>query len=207
VTGSTYLFDQQVARFLATLAPLPLEVLDSATDDGSDHVRQQPSHAGARHSARRPHRSAASPESAGSRSLGCDSKSKRIPQPRCEASSSSRCTSYIPTCSTMTSTSSSSTGSRSSRRRSISSTAARTDPLPHHRPPPRPVESDFHGPCGPRSSPTAIVAGTIPDGGIPSTSAVCARLRVRSPKIPEFFHTVDHLEGPARDHRGARARS
>ena len=29
VTGSTYLFDQQVARFLATLAPLPLEVLDA----------------------------------------------------------------------------------------------------------------------------------------------------------------------------------
>ena len=29
VTASTYLFDQQVARFLATLAPLPLEVLDA----------------------------------------------------------------------------------------------------------------------------------------------------------------------------------
>ena len=29
VTGSTYLFDQQVARFLATLAPLPMEVLDA----------------------------------------------------------------------------------------------------------------------------------------------------------------------------------
>jgi hypothetical protein len=28
VTGSTYLFDQQVARFLATLAPLPLEVTE-----------------------------------------------------------------------------------------------------------------------------------------------------------------------------------
>jgi hypothetical protein len=26
VTGSTYLFDQQVARFFATLAPVPLEV-------------------------------------------------------------------------------------------------------------------------------------------------------------------------------------
>jgi len=30
VTGSTYLFDQQVARFLATLAPLPPEVLDAS---------------------------------------------------------------------------------------------------------------------------------------------------------------------------------
>ncbi|MDQ6769062.1 MAG: hypothetical protein M3Z54_03650 [Gemmatimonadota bacterium] len=29
VTGSTYLFDQQVARFLATLAPVPLKVLDT----------------------------------------------------------------------------------------------------------------------------------------------------------------------------------
>ena len=29
VTGSTYLFDQQVARFLATLAPLPMEVRDA----------------------------------------------------------------------------------------------------------------------------------------------------------------------------------
>lgn len=29
VTGSSYLFDQQVARFLATLAPLPMEVLDA----------------------------------------------------------------------------------------------------------------------------------------------------------------------------------
>src|ERR1700693_4396608 len=29
VTGSSYLFDQQVARFLASLAPLPLEVLDA----------------------------------------------------------------------------------------------------------------------------------------------------------------------------------
>ena len=29
VIGSSYLFDQQVARFLATLAPLPLEVLDA----------------------------------------------------------------------------------------------------------------------------------------------------------------------------------
>ena len=29
VTGSTYLFDQQVARFLETLAPLPLEVVDA----------------------------------------------------------------------------------------------------------------------------------------------------------------------------------
>jgi hypothetical protein len=29
VTGSTYLFDQQVARFLSTLAPLPLEVFDT----------------------------------------------------------------------------------------------------------------------------------------------------------------------------------
>jgi hypothetical protein len=29
VTGSTYLFDQQVARFLSTLAPLPLEVVDA----------------------------------------------------------------------------------------------------------------------------------------------------------------------------------
>jgi hypothetical protein len=28
VTGSTYLFDQQVARFLSTLAPAPLEVLE-----------------------------------------------------------------------------------------------------------------------------------------------------------------------------------
>ncbi len=26
VTGSTYLFDQQIARFFATLAPVPLEV-------------------------------------------------------------------------------------------------------------------------------------------------------------------------------------
>jgi len=31
VTGSTYLFDQQVARFLATLAPVPLAV---ATEGG-----------------------------------------------------------------------------------------------------------------------------------------------------------------------------
>jgi hypothetical protein len=30
VTGSTYLFDQQVARFLSTLAPLPLEVTDAS---------------------------------------------------------------------------------------------------------------------------------------------------------------------------------
>ena len=30
VTGSTYLFDQQVARFLATLPPLPLEVFDAS---------------------------------------------------------------------------------------------------------------------------------------------------------------------------------
>src|SRR6202521_5871611 len=30
VTGSTYLFDQQVARFLASLAPLPLEVPDAS---------------------------------------------------------------------------------------------------------------------------------------------------------------------------------
>lgn len=29
VTGSTYLFAQQVARFLATLAPAPLEVADA----------------------------------------------------------------------------------------------------------------------------------------------------------------------------------
>jgi hypothetical protein len=29
VTGSTYLFDQQVARFLATLAPLPEDVTTS----------------------------------------------------------------------------------------------------------------------------------------------------------------------------------
>jgi hypothetical protein len=28
VTGSTYLFDQQVARFLSTLAPAPLEVVE-----------------------------------------------------------------------------------------------------------------------------------------------------------------------------------
>jgi hypothetical protein len=28
VTGSTYLFDQQVARFLATLAPVPLDVTE-----------------------------------------------------------------------------------------------------------------------------------------------------------------------------------
>jgi hypothetical protein len=31
VTGSTYLFDQQVARFLATLAPVPLAI---ATEGG-----------------------------------------------------------------------------------------------------------------------------------------------------------------------------
>jgi hypothetical protein len=30
VTGSTYLFDQQVARFLATLAPVPLAVSTEA---------------------------------------------------------------------------------------------------------------------------------------------------------------------------------
>ncbi|MGH7602974.1 MAG: hypothetical protein ACRENK_03140 [Gemmatimonadaceae bacterium] len=29
VTGSTYLFDQQVARFLSMLAPLPLEVSEA----------------------------------------------------------------------------------------------------------------------------------------------------------------------------------
>jgi hypothetical protein len=29
VSGSTYLFDQQVARFLAALAPLPLEVTEA----------------------------------------------------------------------------------------------------------------------------------------------------------------------------------
>ncbi|HZE07200.1 MAG TPA: hypothetical protein VE110_00455 [Gemmatimonadaceae bacterium] len=29
VTGSTYLFDQQVARFLSVLAPLPLEVTEA----------------------------------------------------------------------------------------------------------------------------------------------------------------------------------
>ena len=28
VTGSTYLFDQQLARFLSTLAPAPLEVVE-----------------------------------------------------------------------------------------------------------------------------------------------------------------------------------
>ena len=31
VTGSTYLFDQQIARFFATLAPVPLAV---ATEGG-----------------------------------------------------------------------------------------------------------------------------------------------------------------------------
>lgn len=30
VTGSTYLFDQQVARFLATLAPVPLAIAKEA---------------------------------------------------------------------------------------------------------------------------------------------------------------------------------
>jgi hypothetical protein len=30
VTGSTYLFDQQVARFLATLAPVPLAIATEA---------------------------------------------------------------------------------------------------------------------------------------------------------------------------------
>jgi hypothetical protein len=30
VTGSTYLFDQQVARFFATLAPVPLAVATEA---------------------------------------------------------------------------------------------------------------------------------------------------------------------------------
>ena len=30
VTGSTYMFDQQLARFLSALAPLPLEVTDAS---------------------------------------------------------------------------------------------------------------------------------------------------------------------------------